>query len=70
MDNGLHTLDLEHGKLPDPVAQAIRVIMEEQDLMGKRLRELEEVNGKHTVILAAGEARRVVERLFGDGSGI
>jgi serine O-acetyltransferase len=70
VDNGHNAMDLEHGRLPDPVAQAIRVIMEEQDLMEKRIGELEEATGKHATILAANEAREAIERQFSDGSGI
>ena len=57
VDNGPRTLDLEHGKLPDPIAQAIRVIMEEQDTMGKRLGELEEASGRHAAMFAINEVR-------------
>ena len=70
VDNGHTPLDLEHGKLPDPMAQAIRVIMEEQDLMEKRIGELEEATGKHATILAVKEDRKAIERQFSDGSGI
>jgi len=32
---------LEHGKLPDPVADAIRFVMEEQEKLKKRIKKLE-----------------------------
>jgi serine O-acetyltransferase len=36
-----YILDLEHGRLPDPVAEAIRVVLVEQDELEKRLEKLE-----------------------------
>jgi serine O-acetyltransferase len=37
--------DLEHGKLPDPVAEAISVVLREQDKVKERLERLENLNG-------------------------
>jgi serine O-acetyltransferase len=34
---------LEHGKLPDPIADAIRFVMKEQDKLKKRIKELEKL---------------------------
>ena len=34
-------MDLEHGKLPDPVAEAIRLVLKEQDRLEERLKRLE-----------------------------
>ena len=34
-------LDLEHGKLPDPVAEAIRHVLQEQSILEERLKKLE-----------------------------
>ncbi len=39
------TLDLEHGRLPDPVAEAIRLVLDEQTKLGQRLGELENKSG-------------------------
>jgi serine O-acetyltransferase len=39
-------IDLEHGKLPDPVAEAIRLVLGEQSRLEKRLEELESKSGK------------------------
>jgi len=36
---------LEHGKLPDPVYEAIRLLFMEKDLLAERVRRLEEVAG-------------------------
>lgn len=34
-------MDLEHGKLPDPVAEAIKLVLKEQDKLEERLKRLE-----------------------------
>ena len=38
-------LDLEHGKLPDPVAEAIRFVVEEQEKLEERLKRVEGLSG-------------------------
>jgi len=38
--------DLEHGKLPDPVSDAIRHILEQQSRLEQRIRELESLTGR------------------------
>jgi serine O-acetyltransferase len=35
-------LDLEHGRLPDPVSEAIRHVLKEQEHLAERLKRLEE----------------------------
>ena len=37
--------DLEHGRLPDPVAEAIRLVLGEQEKLGERLERLESLSG-------------------------
>ena len=39
------TLDLEHGRLPDPVAETIRLVLDEQTKLGQRLGGLENKSG-------------------------
>jgi serine O-acetyltransferase len=39
------TIDLEHGKLPDPVRDAIRLVMNELDELEKRMKKLESMEG-------------------------
>jgi serine O-acetyltransferase len=56
-DEGRRSLDLEHGKLPDPVAQAIRLIISEQDLLKERIGKLEKSSGS-----SAGEGSVTVDR--------
>jgi len=41
-------VDLEHGKLPDPVAEAIRLVMNEQTKLEKRLEKIENKSGIDT----------------------
>jgi len=38
-------MDLEHGKLPDPVSEAIRGILKEQHRLEERLKQLEDLLG-------------------------
>jgi serine O-acetyltransferase len=37
-------IDLEHGKLPDPIAEAIRLVLKEQKKLEKRLKKLEDLS--------------------------
>jgi serine O-acetyltransferase len=39
------TMDLEHGKLPDPVAEALRVALKDQHKLEQRLKRLESLIG-------------------------
>jgi len=69
-DSREHLMDLEHGKLPDPVAEAIRLVLKEQDRLEERLRKLESISG---LIAAKDELRKERERIeqeFGQGEGI
>jgi serine O-acetyltransferase len=71
VDNGYHTAsDLEHGKLPDPVAQAIRLIIGEQDLLKDRINKLEQSTGSPELQPVSSGAREAVVRQFSDGEGI
>lgn len=46
VDNRRHPADLlEHGKLPDPVAEAIRLVLNEQEQIEERLEKLEGKKG-------------------------
>ncbi len=66
VDNGHTTLDLEHGKLPDPVAQAIRLIMTEQANVEERLKKLEEKAGISALAGIMDCARMKMEKQFSD----
>jgi serine O-acetyltransferase len=65
--------DLEHGKLPDPVADAVRLILREQEKLGKRLQEFETLNELGRLIAYEDELidkKRVLVREFSRGGGI
>ena len=38
-------MDLEHGKLPDPIAEAIKLVLKKQDKLEERLEKLESSSG-------------------------
>ncbi len=62
--------DLEHGKLPDPVAEAVRLILREQEELGGRLKRLESLSG---LIVPEDELRsekRELVSAFSQGGGI
>lgn len=65
-----HTLDLEHGRLPDPVAEAIRLIMGEQDLILERVKRLEDLTGFTSPAPVPANVRELIEKQFNDGGGI
>jgi serine O-acetyltransferase len=62
--------DLEHGQLPDPVAEAIRLVLREQDKLEERLRRVESSSGILTPGDELEEERLKVERGFSQGGGI
>jgi serine O-acetyltransferase len=62
--------DLEHGKLPDPVAEAIRLVLEEQNKLEKRLRKLEMLGGVTVPLDELMDKRKEVVKEFNGGGGI
>ena len=63
-------MDLEHGKLPDPIAEAIRLVLKEQDKLDERLKRLESSSGLVTPVDKLKERRKEIEREFSQGGGI
>ncbi len=61
--------DLEHGNLPDPVAEAVRFVLREQVKIEERLKILESTSGIASPRDELGE-RVTVEALFSQGGGI
>lgn len=57
---------LEHGKLPDPVYEAIRLLFMEKDLLAERVRRLEKSAGLGEEIPSAGAAEGIaqIEKVF------
>ncbi len=62
--------DLEHGKLPDPVAEAVRLILREQEKLGGRLKRLEGLSGLIVPEDELRDKKRELVREFGQGEGI
>jgi len=63
-------MNLEHGKLPDPFSEAIRLILKEQHSLNERMRKLEELKG---IEVTPGELEsriKEIEKTFGNGEGI
>jgi serine O-acetyltransferase len=54
-------IDLEHGKLPDPVAEAIRLVLGEQTKLEERLNKLEQGSG---ISVPQDELRQHVRRII------
>ena len=63
-------LNLEHGRLPDPVAKAIRLVLTEQDRLEERLRRLESSSGLATPEDELKGKREEIVREFSQGEGI
>jgi serine O-acetyltransferase len=61
------TMALEHGKLPDPVSEAIRLILEKQDGLEERIRRIE---GSGHPVAIPSQLEREIEKIFRDGGGI
>jgi serine O-acetyltransferase len=61
---------LEHARLPDPVAEAIRLVLEEQDKLEKRLNRVESSSGMAVSKDELLERRQKTEREFSQGGGI
>jgi serine O-acetyltransferase len=55
-------MDLEHGKLPDPVAEAIKLVLEEQDKLEERLKRLEKSSGIVVTKDELKKERKKIER--------
>jgi serine O-acetyltransferase len=64
------SMDLEHGKLPDPVAEAIRLVLKEYDKLEGRLKRLENASGVDSSANELTVERVKIEREFSQGDGI
>jgi len=63
-------IELQHGNLPDPVAEAIRLVLREQNRLEERLEKLENISGITVPADEFVEIRREVEKEFSQGEGI
>ena len=62
--------NLEHGKLPDPVAEAIRLVLRKQDFFEERLRKLENSSGVSVLEDELEEIKIGVMSKLNEGGGI
>lgn len=73
-DQHNQVIDLEHGLLPDPVAQAIRIVLSRQKTLSERLLRLERSSGAEfyddTFSEEITELSKGLIREFTDGAGI
>ena len=63
-------MDLEHGRLPDPVAEAIRLVLKDQHSLEERLKRLESSSGIVAPPDKLRERRQEIEKEFEQGEGI
>ncbi len=63
-------MDLEHGRLPDPVAEAIRLVLKDQHRLEERLKKLELAAGQPAPPDGERELREETERESAGGGGI
>jgi hypothetical protein len=63
-------INLDHDKLPDPVAQAIHLVLEEQNELAQRIRNLEEYANIPHLDEKPDLARERIGIEFEDGAGI
>ena len=61
---------LEHGRLPDPVAEAINLVLREQGKLEERLERLESASGIASPEDELKEGRTKIETVFSQGGGI
>lgn len=61
---------LDHGRLPDPFTEAIRVILEEQGIIREKLADLECIKGQSVLPENLAQKIAVVENVFSNGEGI
>jgi serine O-acetyltransferase len=62
---------LEHGRIPDPIADAMRFVVENQEKAVERIKKLEEMSGLETKEEPdVAEKRQKIEDAFSSGGGI
>jgi serine O-acetyltransferase len=63
-------VDLEHANLPDPVAEAIRLVLKEQEKLENRLKVLETSSNIAASPDELSEEKKKIKREFNSGEGI
>jgi serine O-acetyltransferase len=64
------SVDLQHGRLPDPVAEAIRLVLKDQQQLEERLQRLEKASGVTAPLNELEGERKAIKKEFSDGDGI
>jgi len=62
-------MDLEHGKLPDPVAEALKLVLQDHHKLEERLRKLESLSGVATPPDDTHQQLEDIEEDFSQGGG-
>ena len=65
-DRHAPVIDLKHGELPDPVAEAVKLVLDEQRKLEERLKKLEESSGITVAEDELEEKRIEIEKEFSD----
>jgi len=63
-------MDLEHGKLPDPVAEALKLVLKDYHKLEKRLEKLESISGIPTTQDDTQKQLEEIEKDLSQGGGI
>ena len=63
-------MDLEHGKLPDPVAEALRLVLKDYHQLEERLKKLESLSGITTPSDDTQKELEELEKDFTQGGGV
>ena len=63
-------MDLEHGKLPDPISQAIRLVMKDSHNIEDRLKKLEQACGLSVPADELEASKEEIEKELAEGDGI
>jgi serine O-acetyltransferase len=63
------SMDLQHGRLPDPVAEAIRLVLKDQQILEERMNRLEEACGITIPRDELEEEKKVIEQDFSEDAG-
>lgn len=69
-DRQIPAAQLEHGKLPDPLADAIKMILKRQENLERRLKELEKLSGVEISQNELNELKSKIASEFNNGEGI
>ena len=69
-DHHKPVVDLEHGQLPDPVARATRLVLNEQKILNERVKRLENISGLFIPVDELKDKRTELVGKFHNGGGI